>query len=292
MPRIMVVTARTVRVSAVARLPFVVLLIDTASAFHSLIHRVDPDKPSTAEADAFSQLEKTTEQKAVAKTAEQRLIDLYAYSARTTEDPDRLNRRLRDGFRSEKKARIGQEEADEAVRARYGLAERIALGPPETDEGEGPSSSSATSSSSGAAIWRAEQAERDRRLLLAGRSLADGASNDSSGRKGKGRESQAGSVDRLRRSVLANTARRFHPFATPTTATTAKGSSTTGSDISSVLSSARSTASPRPPPSRGRTPLPPPKNRVSKAPAPKAAFLTGLPSAAVAPPGLVDYESD
>lgn len=177
-------------------------------------------------------------------------MDLYAYSARTTEDPEQLNKRLRSGFRQDKKVRLDQEGRDDDLRARYGLSGRLALAADGAGEAEG----------SGEA-WKAEQAERNRRLLLAGRSLA-------SRTKGKGKEREQGSVDRLRQSVLANSSKRFHPFA-------------------SSSSSSSSTSSPRPRPSTGRTILPPPKARKTKVVPPEAPPPPPPPSV-----GLVDYESD
>lgn len=221
-------TELTVRLSLTNR---PAILADNRSTF------TDPDNPSTSAADAFSQLEKTTTQLAVAKTAEERLIDLYAYSARTTEDPETLNKRLRSTFRGEKKVRGAKEGRDDALREKYGLADSLDLG----DEG---------ASGSGSSEWKEERDESERRLLLVGRALL----------KGKSRDKQEGSVDRLKRTVLYNSANQFHPFAP-----------------SSSSSSTRSRLT-------GRTILPPPKS----IPKPKK-VKTGPPEPTG---GLVDYESD
>lgn len=160
-------------------------------------HLADTEQPSTADPDAFSQLEKTETQLSLKKSQSERLTDLYALSASTTADPYTLSSKLRRSFRAGKKVReqLAGEDAD--LRNRIGLGERVKL--LEGVEGEG------------SAEWRRARVERERLMVEKGKAREEHP-GDSDG-EGEGGGNVV--VKQLAKVVRGNERRRLDPFGRP-----------------------------------------------------------------------------
>lgn len=89
----------------------------------------DTDAPSAAEApaDAFAHLEKTETQRVTVRSKTERLTDLARLSERQNADPYTVSRALRSRLREDKRRDHEREQADEAVRERYGLDRGLKL---------------------------------------------------------------------------------------------------------------------------------------------------------------------
>ena len=98
----------------------------------------DTEGPSAADppADAFQALEKTTIQKTLAETNSERIESLAKLSFRQTSDPYTMSQHLRQRLREEKRVERDRAMADEDVKGRYGLGERVALLPAAAGEGK------------------------------------------------------------------------------------------------------------------------------------------------------------
>lgn len=70
--------------------------------------------------DAFANLEGKVEEKRIVKDNTRRIEELYRSSERDWNDPWKVNRRMRDSFRHERKIRKRDEEATEALKEKLG----------------------------------------------------------------------------------------------------------------------------------------------------------------------------
>lgn len=77
--------------------------------------------------DAFSALEKDTDQVAVAKRSQSRLDELAEASERLNGDPWAVSRSLRARFRVQKREALERQAADDGVREKYGLHDGVHL---------------------------------------------------------------------------------------------------------------------------------------------------------------------
>ncbi|CED85498.1 C2C2-type Zn-finger protein [Phaffia rhodozyma] len=208
----------------------------------------DTEKPSTAAPDAFSQLEKTTTQLSTTQQREQRLFELYSLSSQMTSDPYTLSAKLRSTFRADKRVRLGKQAQDDAVRSKYGLADRVRL----TIE-QGGSIDQDTSQVEGMDAWKAGRDEIQKREVERGRDKAKRISSQ---------DTQSG-VERLKKVVVGNTKRRFDPFHRPgsTSSLSSVSSSNSSLDGYTFKTGSSSSSSLR---SKGRSiKLPPPKRSTS-----------------------------
>ncbi|KAF2760358.1 hypothetical protein EJ05DRAFT_282385 [Pseudovirgaria hyperparasitica] len=83
--------------------------------------------------DAFASLEGKVEEKAKVRESRERVEELYAAREKDWKDPYAASKRLRSGFRKDRKVRAGQEEERGRIRDRYGFGEEFEI----VDETEG-----------------------------------------------------------------------------------------------------------------------------------------------------------
>lgn len=91
---------------------------------------------ATVDGDAFAALEKGEVQKNEQLSRQARLDELEEASERISGDPYDVNRRLRKRLREEKKDLLQVQEANDGVRAKFGLNDDIPLGPSCEGDGE------------------------------------------------------------------------------------------------------------------------------------------------------------
>ncbi|KZT56939.1 DUF572-domain-containing protein [Calocera cornea HHB12733] len=187
----------------------------------------DPEASAAAgEADPLASLEKTTNAvQMMEKVSVPRIEELQEFSERRTADPYALSSKLRRSFREEKRVLQAQQRADEGLREKYGISEEIKLlatpreGPAREREEEEAEEWRARRRD-----WHADE-EAKRRMLEAESGFVVGVQGKGKARsigigkvdgvqgvlRRKDKEKNA-TVDKLKATLLRNTARKSDPF--------------------------------------------------------------------------------
>jgi coiled-coil domain-containing protein 130 len=158
-----------------------------------------PEERERRKDDAFSMLEGRVEEKQLGKENQRRIEELYLAGKRDWKDTWSANRRLREGFRRERKRIKRDEDETEALKERLGTEIDIL---PATEE----------DAKRAELVSFGEAQDED-----AGAKAVFRPSGSSVPRKSTGAKAKENRADILRRQLLSNTRATVNPFGTPKT---------------------------------------------------------------------------